>query len=168
VRSAITHINDIGGILALGSSTSSIRLYSPVDLYYTTIPTTGQLGSVLTYYVSGLPLNTTGNGFLTFSITTNGLPIGSYIGIVRLHINPSYETRKIQLSTTAPQNGLIVYGYNDVVYNAAGTLGDGIDTNLTFMLFVTNATTSLISFQIYSAYAASTLTYGEFRVMRIG
>lgn len=167
MRSAITHINDIGGILALGSSTSSIRLYSPVDLYYTTTPTTGQLGSVLTYYMSGLPL-TTINGFLTFSFTTNGLPIGSYIGIVRLHINPSNETRKIQVSTTTPQNGLSVYGYNDVVYNAVGTLADGIDTNLTIMLFVTNATTSLISFQIYSANALSTLTYGEFRVMRIG
>jgi hypothetical protein len=35
VRSAITHINDIGGILALGSSTSSIRLYSPVEPWYT-------------------------------------------------------------------------------------------------------------------------------------
>jgi hypothetical protein len=69
VRSAITHINDIGGILALGSSTSSIRLYSPLEPWYSISFTSGQIGYTSSTSASGSLINGTYNNLLMSALT---------------------------------------------------------------------------------------------------
>lgn len=115
--------------------------------------------------MSGLPI-TTINGFVYGTVITSGLEIGMYIGIFRYHVNPSSGTAKVQVSTNTG-NGISIYGYNDTSYNAAGTGADGFDNNLTIMISVFNATTSSITFQMYSAVQSSSMTNAEFRIMRI-
>ena len=149
----------------IGGSTSPFNLSSPIIPQYDYPVAAGRIGFVSSpYSMSGLPLTT--SPFATGTITTSGLAIGIYIGIVRYHINPSSATAKIAFSTSG-SIGITLYGNNDVSYNAYGTAADGFDNNLTIFLQVTNATTSSMYFSLYSATANSTMTSCTMYVMRI-
>ena len=165
---ATLNIGDLGvGSISIGNSTlSSLTINNPLTLNYTTAPSTNQIGGIsASFNATGLPLTT--SPFVTISMTTDGLPLGNYIGRVYMHINPSAATAKVAFGTSGG-SGISITGANDVSYNASGTAADGFDNNLVFFFTVTNATTSSISYVMYSATANSTITTCYLQAMRIG
>jgi hypothetical protein len=150
----------------LNLSNSTINVNSPLTIGYTSAPSTNQIGGISSVFnATGLPLTTSPFAFI--SMTTNGLPLGNYIGRVYMHINPSAATAKIAFSTSGG-SGISITGANEISYNASGTAADGFNNNLVFFFTVSNATTSSISYVLYSAVATSTITECNLYAMRIG
>jgi hypothetical protein len=159
--------NGVGNTL-IGTSggSNSITFNRPLTIGYTSAPSTSQIGGISSVFnATGLPLTTSPFAFI--SITTNGLPLGNYIGRVYMHINPSAATAKIAFSTSGG-SGISIIGANEISYNASGTSADGFNNNLVFFFTVTNATTSSTSYVLYSAVATSTITECNLYAMRIG